>query len=616
LRIYPKFWTKPVQTSRQYVELDWLGVNTSNSTFVSGAYVIAAAVRIKSNSDFVGLMFERNNSTLKTKMFLYSPGRFKNEIIAGENYAGRIRLEVQDGKFQVFIGNAGVRDAKEILYEYSVSEDLYDGFLTSFLTGWGFGRLSTNTDGSYSAYGVADNYESGDNVGPPRFFVNGSDAVSETRSDTVPRVDIVWSEYFDADPGTPLVDLGFDFMTTEFQGDPTRAVISANHRLTLTSGTKSSAIWTKPTLNLNHWVECTLYAYPVVNLEMPIIIRAADSEHFIGIWFEANDLVMGYRYATTTVEFIRVSKSLLGFPQRIRLEARGNYVYGFRSIPGFALVANQPIGASTGYRIPDSTPMLKTSIRSGVGRINDFAAVDFADDYQAGLTLIPSKVLSGISSRSETFVDDADSIVIDDTARPNIKKARSETSQDSDIQIGFEQFCTPSKARSETPADVPAIQPEAVSYTFADQAVVTVDVIIVSPAVSETSADEWHEPSNVGTLPGALSETYADDVTTVVLSTVIAKDANSPTRARKAPITGFGIVDSERAAHSETRADTVRVTPQRFVKVVLKGRSETYADATLAAVTTAINVDEAYSPTRADGAGAELHDTYRPWLFS
>jgi hypothetical protein len=628
-KTYPKFWVKPVETPRHYIEFDWLG-----STNFRSSSVIAGAVRVMSDSNFVGILVEPVSSS-SGRMFLYSPGRFKRDI-GSASYQGRLRIEVQDNKIQVFTGPMKVRDAKTFLHEYTASSNLYDGFLTATETGWGFMDEVGNTSSAY-AYGVADNYESGDNIGPPRFFPVAVDARSETRSDVVPRVDIVWSEFFDAPAGTPLVDLGFDFMTTEFQGDPKKAVVSANGRLSLLSGTKSSAIWTKPTLNLNHWIECTLYSYPVVNLEMPLIIRAASSEHFVGIWFENDSLVFGYRYATTTVEFTRVNKNQLTLPLRLRLEARGNYMYAYRSTTTSDLNPIQSIGSSSGYKLPDSTPLLKTSTRSGVGRINDIAAIDFADNYQAGLTLIPGTVLNINGNRSPTYTDDPDTIKPDDVARPRGFKARSATYQDRDeIKPKFEQFCTPVTGRSETLADVPEIQPEAVSYTRADRAVVTVDIVIVNKANSETRADEWHEPSTVEEGFIGRSETRADDVTTRTHSYIFSGEeppepqyqwygierpsfisaTRSRTIADRPAITGFGLVGLEPGARSETKSDKALVIPQRFVKFAFKARSETYADATFAAVSFLITADDARSPTRADGPEPQLGDNYRPWLFT
>lgn len=618
---FSKLWVKPVKTPRQYIEFDWLG----GTSFAGGTEFIPAALRVMNASDFVGLLVDSPGRG--GTMYLYSPGRFKQAIsLNGTTYTGRIRLEIQGDKIQVFTGPMQGRDAKNFLTDYKTGEDLYPGYMTATDTGWSIQKGSST--GSYYAYGIVDNYESGDNIGPARFFLTPTDARSETRTDRIGRVDLAWTETFDAPAGTPLVDLGFEWKSTEFMGDPKKAVVGSNGRLTLLSSTKSSAIWTKSTISLNHFVECDITAYPLVNLEFPIVIRAATSEHFIGVWFDDNDLVIGNRYASTTTEYVRVPKSGLTLPFRLRLEVKGHFVYAFRGAAG--LSANVRIGSSTGYRIdPNATPLLMTSNRSGVGRINDIQADNISDNYIAGIAMIASKITTPRGTRSETFTENP---FVDGISRPIGRKGRSETRQGrmEDDTITFEQFVTPVTGLSETRADIMPIQPEAISYTRSDVAVVTTDRVVIEKTASETRADEWHEPSTVDVVSVGRSETRADVIPKASVHVFIYSDpkqvpgwvdrpkyirvGRSQTRADVMPLNGLIEIDIQ-DAKSRTRADQVTVKPQRFVNGI-EARSSTIAEATFAAVVFVINPHDARSETRADGPTPEQNETYRPWLFT
>lgn len=623
-KISPAIWTKPVSDSRQYVELD---ASFPYSYPVTQVNAILAAVRVMGPREFVGLFLGADG----TSLYLHSPGRFTT-LIKTITSPTRLRIEANGNKIQVFTGPLGVRDAHDYFYETTLDENLYPGFMTSTDTGFGYSVRGGN---NVPITSVSDNYESGANIGPPRFFPKPVDARSETRADTILPVNLVWIENFDAPAGTPLVDLGFEWKSTEFMGDPKKAVVGTNGRLTLVSSTKSSAIWTKDTLNLNHFVECDITAYPLVNLEYPIIIRAADSEHFIGVWFDGNDLVVGNRYASTNTEYVRLSKNSLTLPFRLRLEVRGHYVYAFRgTTPGST--ARVAIGDSKGYFIDErATPLLMTSTRSGMGRVNDIQADNISDNYFAGLTFIGGATLQPRDARSATRVTPPDGIPVDGIARPVVREARSATRADF-IDKDMIKVVIPiniKDARSETRADVVPIQPEAVSYTRADVALVTTDRIVVEPTRSETRADEWHEPSTVQGGTTGRSETRADvapkgqvhvriyerseDMPGWMDKPSLIRGTRSNTRADT-----FRLVDPNhpdpidgKRARSATRADTVHILPQRFT-VGVKARSETIAEATFAAVTFIINPGDARSETRAGGPTAEQTDTYRPWLFT
>lgn len=623
-KINPALWTKPVSDSRQYVELDAFFPYNYPVTQVNA---ILAAVRVMGSREFVGLFLGADG----TSLYLHSPGRFTN-LIKTLTSPSRLRIEANGNKIQVFTGPSGQRDAHDFFYETTLDENLYPGFMTSTDTGFGYSNRGGN---NVAITNVSDKYESGANIGPARFFPKPADARSETRADTILPVNLAWVESFDAPAGTPLVDLGFQWKSTEFMGDPKKAVVGTNGRLTLLSSTKSSAIWTKDTINLNHFVECDITAYPLVNLEYPIIVRAADSEHFIGAWFDGNDLVIGNRYASTNTEYVRLAKTSLTLPFRLRVEVRGHYVYAFRgTTPG--ATARTVIGNSKGYFIDErATPLLMTSTRSGMGRVNDIQADNISDNYFGGLAFIGGATVTPRDAFSNTRVTPPDGIPVDGIARPTVRKARSSTRADF-IEKDMIKVIVPiniNDARSDTRADVVPIQPEAVSYTRADVALVTTDRVVIEPAKSKTRADEWHEPSTVQGGTAGRSDTRADvaprsnvhvriyekfeDMPGWMDKPSLIRGATSNTRADT-----FRLVDpmhpdpiDGKRARSGTRADTVHILPQRFASGI-SARSETIAEATFAAVTFVITPGDARSETRAGGPTPEQTDTYRPWLFT
>lgn len=625
--INPGIWTKPVQSPRQYVECDIFPPYDYPATAMRP---ILAAVRVMAPKDFVGVYMGSNGNDLR----LYVPGRIDRSI-GTLSSPTRFRIEANNNEIQVFTGPAGVRDAHNLFYQTTLAEDIYTGFLTSTDTGWGIDPISSEI--RYPK--IADTYESGANIGPFRHYMTPTKGRSDTRADTVQRVDLAWVENFDAPVGTALVDLGFQWKSTEFQGDPRKAVVGSNHRLTLLSSVKSSAIWYKPTSSLNHFVEADITAYPLVEYEYPLIIRAYSSEHFIGIWFEQDNLVLGYRYASTNVVLTRVPKNTLTLPFRLRLEAKGHYIYAFRSTTSSGGVANQSIGNSAGYRIDDAAPLLLMSDNAGMGRVNDIQADNIADNYFAGISYIASSNIPSSSIYKGTSPTRARTGVADDIARPYVFKATSGTRvpDPEQITIEFNQDVTPISARTETLARVPDIQPEAVSYTTADRAVVTVDIVIVNRARSESSAEFYHEPATVPSGQIGRSETLGDSVTTQIHTTIFedkdttvpgeihnpsrSKRAHSTTRANRAPVNGLSVVDGTTDPNggftnnrSETKAGIPGLRPERFVHGVT-ARSDTLGRATFAAIAFYLDPDGARSPTRADGPNA-AEDEYRPWLFT
>ena len=629
-RIPSVIYTKPVSSPRQYVEFDVLG-SVSN---LLPNYILAA-LRVVDCDRFVGIYYSNGS------FYTYVPGRSDTLICSYVSTTGnlRVRFEIFNNRIQVFTGPTNARDPQVVIGEIFLPEDLYDGFSTATLTGMGIKTISRSTSNDFNglaATSFADNYESGGNIGPDRHWVTPVDAVSSTRSDVVLPVDLVWVESFDEPEGTALFDMGFTFETTEINGNPRTAVVGSSNRLTLLSSSLSAAIWVKDTLTHNHFIEAEIYSYPSVTMEAPIIMRAAGPEFWIGMWFDGNAMVFGYRYASSIIEYFRQVRTSYNLPFKIRMEAKGHYVYAYRT-SSISSTNWSSFGSSEGYFIDENaTPALMISNRTGVGRANGTAALNIADNLRAGIAQIAGSRITD-ANRPNYSTTKGGKFQINGTVEAQGIKAVSLTyERPNEEGIFFEQFVNADETRSETSSDIARSNADPISYTRSDQALVTVDKIVISKAVSATVSDSWHQPSEVSP-SGARSESVSE-AGSMTFRTVIyeleddnyppnlrpprIRESRSETKSPKSPVNGWAIIDPPKAwngnkiiQRSETRSDRGSTIPERFPEGI-KATSITFGDATVATVRFLIDPIKGKSETRADGPDPGTKDPYRPWLFT
>ena len=506
-------------------------------------------------------------------------------------------------------------------------------------TGAGFGIHVNSTLGV-----IADNYVARE----AKRFITVKDARSETRSDVILPLNYSWIEDFTAAPGTALVDLGFDFQTTEVNGDPRKAIVGSNQKLNIQLSSQSAAIWTKPVGSRDHFIEATIYSKPRATMQAPMIIRAAGPEHWIGLWIDDSKgydrVVLGYRYASTIHEYhsVRVTTSpdsAWSFPIKVKIEAKAHYVYLYYFSTD--LNAFWPVEPDGWYIDENETPIIYESgngYRTGIARIGDSSSTDISSFYRSGTSLIAGTTVTPRQVYSETREDKA---VLNGPTISEGRKSYSNTFADKAGSFAT-SLVDGTRNRSETFSDVGGAYPEAGSVTRSDKACVSTDKIVVNKAFSGTTADTWHEPATVQDGSKALSETFSDTTEASVHTWIFESGldyypeefarppkifgARSTSRiVGRAPINGNSNIDPDvelgegedggvRGSTSRTYADKPVIT--KFVWATNKPRSETYSSTPYAAIHFYVTPDKARSPTRALGTGGSSDGSYRPWLFT
>lgn len=593
-------WVQNVSHPDQYIECDVLKFGYLNS---STTQYLPAMLRVVDATKFVGIMLPAaSGDNQPVYVYTWTNGSYLLGYIPKSALPGRIRIEIRGNKVYGFYGQIGLRDPQKQINTnpLSLPEALYPEFMTATKTGVGTTRATANQNISQSQ--IADEYESGAVIGPPRVYLTASDASSTTRADIVKPVDVIWYELFNGPAETPLVNLGFEYKTDEETGEPLNAVIGTQNRLTLKSSNNAAASWTKSLAPAqNQFIQSDLYVPPYDD-QYFMILRATDQNNFIGMRHELStgNMILGYK--VNGVDYVLYSGPTPTLPAAVRIEVVLNEIKAFTGPVGgeYGGKATTPFGLAAGYRFNQSTyNILMTGENSGVARSNSTQSANILDNYMSGEVIILPVALTPNDASSITRADLAPVSMLNN---PQPNKAVSETRADEPTLFVIPPITLDvDDAFSNTSADVGRMSQEnlpqpdvGVSNTTADMPQVIMSVLVDGfKASSQTLADTAERDTVYANGFKTRSITRADRPYVQMANLVTPIGAVSQTRADSGPINGDPGTTVDRAI------------------------SATLADEPFVVMNPIIDVDRAMSTTLADATTINPSTyTARPWIFT